>query len=1054
MRAPRILAAFGAAFALSGLVIAPPVLLVIGVGNPLPDWRSLRAAQLDAPMLIHVLACIVWIAWTQFALGTVVEAVAAAARRPVPRRVVIGQGVARALVTIIATAITTAPLTNLVPTAHAAPVAAEHLHAGRPTAGVPAPVSAPGPQLSVYLVGSEPDLAPSLWAIAERHLGDPLRWKEIWQLNRDSVQPDGRVLNDPNLIRIGWHLRLPADAVGVPAPAAVAGDVTVAPGDTLSGIAQRSGLPDWQPIWDSNAGRVEPASEQFVDPDLIKPGWTISIPGPAPDAPSPVHMNGHAHPSVPPPPDMSEPPPVAPSDPPHSTTSTTNASPTGLAKAPAHPVVSSSSRLGYAGLLAGGGLLAACAGAALTAHRRRQFARRRPGRMIAPPTPELVRVEKAIAVAGHPALAGVEFLDLALRDLSARLAEMGKALPDVVAAGLHEDHLELVLARAAGAPSEPWQTPSDCRWLVPLSTNLDAANVDRLAPYPCLVSVGYTAHGTEWLLDLEHARVLQIAGDADRAMALARFMVAELGINRWSDDLTATLCGFGAELVSADPARLRYADDLGACAERLIRTDRELAAVGDARGVDVLSGRLRGVRGDAWMPELIFANRDGSDDPAELALTALIKQVGGRQRQSPVSVVLVGSPDAAADWTITVTADGRLDVPGLQVDGLLAHGLTDIEAHDIAGAIALARDVTPDFVVPASDPDRPCDAVMDLAGALLPGLTVERGEDVVPTGGPTDAASSVLPLAATRYVTDSAATIEEIEALAPAVEPQARGVVEEATSGLDRDVADWYSPDPARAKLALLGPVRLTAHGQPPKPGWGGICTETIAYLALHPRGVSADQFAAEMWPEHEYDGTSRYVQNIASAARKWLGTDPLTGEEYMPWLSKTDVDSYRVDGVLVDAELFRQLRARGIARGADGLPDLIAALDLVSGRPFDRLRRAGYSWLEPGADTLYEGMIEDVAHVVATQALADDNADQARRAAEIVLAIDPFNERALCDLATSYMIDGKQPELVATIKRLCELEEITDRTLDVMRRNRWLIAGEKVSALKTDRMV
>jgi len=52
----------------------------------------------------------------------------------------------------------------------------------------------------------------SLWRIAEEHLGDPQRWKEIYELNRFRVQPDGDVLTDPEIIRPGWTLALPADA--------------------------------------------------------------------------------------------------------------------------------------------------------------------------------------------------------------------------------------------------------------------------------------------------------------------------------------------------------------------------------------------------------------------------------------------------------------------------------------------------------------------------------------------------------------------------------------------------------------------------------------------------------------------------------------------------------------------------------------------------------------------------------------------------------------------------------------------------------------------------
>jgi LysM repeat protein len=62
----------------------------------------------------------------------------------------------------------------------------------------------------------------TLWDIAERHLGDPFRWPEIFALNQGKVQPDGRCLTDPDLIQSGWRLQLPDDAGGLApqAPAA------------------------------------------------------------------------------------------------------------------------------------------------------------------------------------------------------------------------------------------------------------------------------------------------------------------------------------------------------------------------------------------------------------------------------------------------------------------------------------------------------------------------------------------------------------------------------------------------------------------------------------------------------------------------------------------------------------------------------------------------------------------------------------------------------------------------------------------------------------------
>ncbi len=54
----------------------------------------------------------------------------------------------------------------------------------------------------------------TMWGIAERYLGDGMRYKEIVRLNEGVTQPDGTTLRNPDLIYPGWILRLPADAEG------------------------------------------------------------------------------------------------------------------------------------------------------------------------------------------------------------------------------------------------------------------------------------------------------------------------------------------------------------------------------------------------------------------------------------------------------------------------------------------------------------------------------------------------------------------------------------------------------------------------------------------------------------------------------------------------------------------------------------------------------------------------------------------------------------------------------------------------------------------------
>jgi DNA-binding SARP family transcriptional activator len=57
----------------------------------------------------------------------------------------------------------------------------------------------------------------SLWRIAERELGDGLRWKEIWALNQGRDMGGGRVFRRAGLILPGWVLHLPAHEQPAPA---------------------------------------------------------------------------------------------------------------------------------------------------------------------------------------------------------------------------------------------------------------------------------------------------------------------------------------------------------------------------------------------------------------------------------------------------------------------------------------------------------------------------------------------------------------------------------------------------------------------------------------------------------------------------------------------------------------------------------------------------------------------------------------------------------------------------------------------------------------------
>jgi len=236
----QLIAGLGALAVLAALLAGPPLLAAAVVrlqGLPTLDTFTLLGGRLTDTAFIFLLAGVMLLAWARFLACVVVEAAGAIWRRA-PRRIPLiaeaEQVVARRLITLVV-GVVTAVGTLTVPTATASPARADVIAAApadpQPSVGARAdggavPVAAVvGARAAIeqasteglkrYVVRQPRDHRhDSLWAIAERHLGDGLRWKEIYALNKDRPQADGRKLEFARLIRPGWALLLPADAIG------------------------------------------------------------------------------------------------------------------------------------------------------------------------------------------------------------------------------------------------------------------------------------------------------------------------------------------------------------------------------------------------------------------------------------------------------------------------------------------------------------------------------------------------------------------------------------------------------------------------------------------------------------------------------------------------------------------------------------------------------------------------------------------------------------------------------------------------------------------------
>ena len=221
-----------AVLALTALTVGVPFALVTIFGLPIPHSMpsmSVLTHQLDVFAVIKVLMVLVWLAWIQLVFCVIVEIRAAVRNAGMPARVPLAGGtqmmvhrlVTAALLLVTATTVlspafahhTAAPPPR--PAAVSASAVPAYIAPGQHAAPAAHDESHRAPIEKIYVV--KPPVGryhESLWEIAQNHLGDGRRYREIFQMNKDRVQPDGSMLTISSLIRPGWVLHMPADAHG------------------------------------------------------------------------------------------------------------------------------------------------------------------------------------------------------------------------------------------------------------------------------------------------------------------------------------------------------------------------------------------------------------------------------------------------------------------------------------------------------------------------------------------------------------------------------------------------------------------------------------------------------------------------------------------------------------------------------------------------------------------------------------------------------------------------------------------------------------------------
>jgi DNA-binding SARP family transcriptional activator len=952
--------AVAALAALVLLVAGPPAALVVFVGNPI-QGPTVIGGQLTDSAVIGMLAVIVWAAWAQLMLVTAVEAIAAVRGGALPRRIPLcgfQQHLARRLVVTaslllagtgsIATMGAASPAVAAVMPAASTPCVAPTTAGLAPVLQVPylpavadaasprrvSPSAVPVARATAeesdaerwYVVtpphGRHHD---SLWDIAERHLGDGVRWREIYDLNRHRPQPDGQRLDAAKLIQPGWRLLMPADATGIH------------PLLARSAPAERRTPEPSQPVEGTSPSAAVPHARSASTPSPVAPAPTVAPAGAtAPRATVAVDHGSKSKVSI------------------------------EVAADDGVDVPFGKLTLGLTAF--------ACAGLAgeLARRRRRAQRHRRPGERLRVPGPEAATTERILRTAN--AEMTVNLLREALQALAEGCFQAGRALPDLHAIQLNAERATLLLGNDEPDAVAPFTFAGPRTWL------LDAADVsiadeqsrgesDPVDPYPALVALGVTGDSV-LLINLEAAGTLHVAGDLADTAPILNALVAELGTSTLTSSVNLVLAGLPAELAGIlDSGRTTVLNPERAAKWARARRDEVAEILSSTGATDLGAARAARLAPDIWAPAVVIAMFERQD-------------TSGTAAASGAGLSVVTTSDASigtAGWTLRPAAgDWIIDPLGIRLD--------------------------PQRLDPASLP-----ALAD----LMDTTTVPHPAAPIPSQVQAAEEQAQLELDVTDHHSDGH-TARPTAFLAMADPIPARAI----DPDLDSGVGGTSGAVPAAPCVLVLGPVEITGVSDDGAPGRRRRATELVAYLALHP-GATQYQLDEALWPGARVGRNTR--NPLVSRTRQWLGTN-VDGQPYLGLAAEGGHYSLGAE-VCCDWRDFCALAERGLAAEAEGVDELVAALELVRGRPFLGVNPAAYGWAEADTQDMISAIV-DVAHALAERALRRGDYRRARWAASKGLLADSMAELLVQDAIRAAQGAGDREDierLVAGLRRQIE---------------------------------
>ncbi|MGI8753561.1 MAG: hypothetical protein ACR2MN_14865 [Acidimicrobiales bacterium] len=621
-----------AAAGLLATVVGIPVIVTALDGGPptgIPSWAEVVRA-LDRPVTDHdvlrVVAVLAWAVWLLFCVAVAIEAVAVVRHRPGPAATRRGlripglQGVAGSLVLAVVLALSNRPAPAALigagpgtppPVTAVPPIASVQTGSSPapPGSGPPVPADT-GSGLSVRRAAAVTPAPPpwvrytvvrydSPWAIAEHHLGNGLRWREIRDDHGASLIEGGDEDDGPGAAAIdttariiypGQVLLLPPDATGLPPDATGLPPAPFPPPAAPAVTSPPSAAPVTTPattVWTGSVA-TGPVATGSVATGSVATGSVTTGPvatgavaagaGPVPAGADAARVQAAA-------------------------------TPVPAGRSPTVPLSE---------LLLGAGFLASAAFNVISVRRSRQAGHARANQR--PPLPELAlrRTELALRQGRNDSL--VVATHRAIAALASDLVRAGQSPPVICGLLAAADTVEVVLAHPT-VPPPPWRAAVGGRhWRMETADLPSGAPPGQPELLPGLVPIGReTVTGAEVLINLEASAVTAVTGTPEESAGLIHGAALALTGLPWARAADVILIGFG-HLLAASQAHMRVAASVADISDEL----RSLAAASASRlrasgAAHVAAGRLK-AGGDGLGPTIIVApNPPSTDEVAVLA---------------------------------------------------------------------------------------------------------------------------------------------------------------------------------------------------------------------------------------------------------------------------------------------------------------------------------------------------------------------------------------------------------------------------------------------------